>query len=243
MPTLSTLSEIHLTLLNFVRSSFTIGYPTLFVDNYQFAFSPADDEQSDFRRLEEVRKDLSGPSNQVVLPSVVISFLGVDSVWRQRSGRLSWGVTSTGVSVGGSRGTVIDLNYSIKGYCRSFDECSLISELFLLYLADIRKVTYTSQQLSGQQLDINLEYEMTQITRVSDLNDRWNGRGHIYKATTEVKVTGTIVLTAIEIYKRILKTSQTPFHIGLDAETQYEYVPPDYHDRFTDTISSSDTIE
>lgn len=256
MAILSTLSEFELAILTNLRTLVNLALPDKFpvsVVNQRVVNSPANDEESDLRRLEEVAKSSVPkdiPANQVALPSVVLSRVDIVDAFRKYGGReavmATWLNPTTGL---GStvKGIPMDMSYSVRGYCASHEDYDRFFEAWLVYIMDMQKITYGSVLMPGQVMNINLQYELPQTGRIATRDERWGGKGHMYVLQCSFVASGTIIfLPSLQTVKRIMRIKEGFYTLPEDLKVNpilQNQLQPDYTQNVDSVVDSISLVD
>lgn len=245
---LSTLSETNAAVMAHFRQLFTENFPEYFTDTFRFAFCPSSDEETDFRRLRELRKDQVGEKGQLIFPSVCTSLMNVDDVWQHHYGPAKMVLPhSTNRKVTQIPATQVDLIYSIRTYVNTYEEFMLFMEIWALFIMNTHRITFRSSVLNGEELRLKLEFNVPRFLRVSSSGDQYSGKGHIYALETQMRTFGILALNmnaTRETKSRIFKTVESYFYVGPDAVVTMQS-PEDltqYWDKVKSTIQSTDRV-
>jgi hypothetical protein len=211
----SSLQEVTQAIQAHMRALLFGSFPELFQSERNILISPSDDEDSDFRRIEEVQ----GVTGKVTLPAAVLSFEApyLDEAFRQWSGREMFGIDVTPSTAKGNIGLPVNLRYVMKVYCNSVEHSMNIFEVLLLAMMDVRKIVYRSSIIE-QEMPIQFEFALPQFQRISSWADRYQGKGHIYSLRMSFTARTSIMFLPNEIIKKILVTKSNVYNIGVDED-------------------------
>lgn len=188
----STFSEINTAVYNYIGGSLYGSYPDLFSNLNRIVFSVTPDDESIFRRFEEVNKSTT---KKVDLPAAAIILLGVDEVVKNYGPRPTYvgsTISSTGKS---SSGTFIPvkLQYKVRVFTETMSDLLRIMEIWILFISQKRAVHFHSDLLDVE-MGVELVYEKPAFSTLPNVSERWGNRGYVY--CMDVDFSGDAVLAS-----------------------------------------------
>lgn len=188
----STFSEINTAVYNYIGGLLYGSYPNLFPNLNRIVFSVTPDDESIFRRFEEVNKSTT---KKVDLPAAAIILLGIEDVTKNYGPRPTYvgsGIDSQGKSSSGTFAP-IKLQYKVRVFTETMSDLLLIMELWILFISQKRKIEFHSELL-GVELGVELVYEKPSFSTLPNVSERWGNRGYVYCMDVDFSGDGILAL-------------------------------------------------
>lgn len=234
----STLDEINNAVYNYIGGLLNGSYPSLFPSTNRIVFSVTGDDESIFRRFEEINQN---QSRRVELPATAIvlnGFKGVTKPYGPRHSYISSEIASGGKSDTGVFAQV-ELDYQVRVFAEKMSDILNIMELWVLFISQQRLIEYHSDILDTK-MAVELVYDIPKLSTIPTVSERWGGRGYVYAMDVEIDATSVIATDpdSQEQVSRILKLVATFSQQGKDSNTLISTFTI-YGDKPTDSITET----
>lgn len=188
----STFSEINTAVYNYIGGLLYGSYPELFTNLNRIVFSVTPDDESIFRRFEEVNKSTT---KKVDLPAAAIILLGIEDIVKNYGPRPSYvgsSIDSSGKSSSGSF-IPVKLQYKVRVFTETMSDLLRIMEIWILFISQKRAIHFHSELLNTE-LGVELVYEKPSFSTLPNVSERWGNRGYVYCMDVDFSGDGILAL-------------------------------------------------